>query len=113
MTDKVSNAERGRAVTPRSSQTQWTRYSEKLSAAKAEPRKPASVIPIWMVERKPAGDHGDLRSGKKGVDQNQDDLDQKLESNERHSLFLLNVQRKKRAQKSMACLEDQDRLCFF
>ena len=32
-----------------------TRCSERLSAAKADPRKPASVIPIWIVDRKPDG----------------------------------------------------------
>ena len=36
--------------------------SEKLSAAKALPRKPASVMPIWMVERKPVGCSTSLRS---------------------------------------------------
>ena len=33
--------------------SQDTRYSERTSAEKAAPRKPASVIPIWIVERKP------------------------------------------------------------
>ena len=72
-TEKVSTTEMGRAVKPRSSQIQRTRYSEKLSAAKAEPRKPELVC----VE----GDHRDLGSRKKGIDQDQDDLDQQLYGN--------------------------------
>ena len=46
ITDRVSTTDMGNIVIPRSSQNQRTKYSEKLSAAKAEARKPAKVIPI-------------------------------------------------------------------
>jgi len=43
------------AVKPHLFTIRSTSGSEKLSAAKALPRKPASVMAIWMVERKPEG----------------------------------------------------------
>ena len=45
----------GMAVKPLSSVSQRTSGSEKLSAAKAEDRKPASVMAIWMADRKLSG----------------------------------------------------------
>ena len=42
-------------MTPRSSTSHFTSGSEKLSAAKAEDRKPARVMAIWMADRKLSG----------------------------------------------------------
>ena len=54
-TEKVSTTEMGRAVKAKILTDPADQILGELSAAKAEPRKPASVMPIWMVERKPAG----------------------------------------------------------
>ena len=55
MTDNVSRTFSGILVIPKSCDTHWTRYSEKLSAAKALPKNPANVIPIWIVDKNPEG----------------------------------------------------------
>ena len=55
MTDTVSSADGDIPVTPHSFMSQSTSLSEKLSAANAEPRNPASVMHIWMVDKKPVG----------------------------------------------------------
>ena len=102
-TEKVSTTEMGRAVKPRSSQIQRTRYSEKLSAAKAGQRdadldggeeagwllqhfqQPGSQFVPALFQHPQLvcveGDHRDLGSRKKGIDQDQDDLDQQLYGN--------------------------------
>ena len=43
------------AVKPRSCVIHWTSGSEKFSAAKALPKNPARVIPIWIVDKNPDG----------------------------------------------------------
>jgi hypothetical protein len=50
------------AVKARSPTTQLVRGSAKLSAAKAEPRKPARVIAIWIAERNAVGSSESFKS---------------------------------------------------
>ena len=40
---------------PKSETSQFTKYSEKLSAAKALPKKPDKVMAIWIVDKKSEG----------------------------------------------------------
>ena len=51
-TEMVLRVAGERAVTPTPLTSQSTSRSEKLSAAKALARKPAMVMPIWMVDKK-------------------------------------------------------------
>ena len=53
MTERTSSF-CGLIVTPEAT-SQSTMRSEKLSAAKALPKKPARVIPTWIVAKKRAG----------------------------------------------------------
>ena len=55
ITDRVCTAASAAAVRAYWAANHWDRRPARLSAAKAEPRKPARVMPIWMVERNPVG----------------------------------------------------------